>query len=123
LAGFVEISGASARGRVNLHRKWQLPRLLPTLQPKPFSNQATRGFLRSPQRGYEWEAVGTATSIAHQCHGAIGFTVEHRLHWFTTALWSWREEFGGQGYWTDLLGEAALAAGGAGYWQFVTEVA
>ncbi|MDO7842098.1 acyl-CoA dehydrogenase family protein [Sphingomonas immobilis] len=69
------------------------------------------------------EAAGSAVAIAQQLHGAIGFTVEHRLHWYTTALWSWRDEEGGTRYWSDLLGRAALAAGGAGFWQFVTEAA
>lgn len=69
------------------------------------------------------EAVGTATSIAQQLHGAIGFTREHRLHRHTTALWSWREEYGGQHYWTQMLGGLAMAAGGAGFWPFVTEAA
>ncbi|MCK9542871.1 MAG: acyl-CoA/acyl-ACP dehydrogenase, partial [Novosphingobium sp.] len=69
------------------------------------------------------EAVGVATSIAQQLHGAIGFTREHVLHRFTTALWSWRDEYGGHGYWSQMLGTAALAAGGAGFWAFVTEAA
>ena len=69
------------------------------------------------------EAVGTAVAIAHQLHGAIGFTREHRLHWYTTALWSWRDEYGGHNHWTQLLGQAALRAGPSGYWAFLTEAA
>jgi len=69
------------------------------------------------------EAADVAAAIAQQLHGAIGFTAEHRLHWFTTALWSWRDEAGGQRSWADMLGRAALGAGGAGFWQFVTEAA
>ena len=69
------------------------------------------------------EAVGTATGIAHQLHGAIGFTQEHRLHWYTTSLWSWRDDYGGQHHWSQLLGGAAIEAGGAGFWNFVTEAA
>lgn len=66
------------------------------------------------------EAAGNAASIATQMHGAIGFTREHRLHLFTTALWTWRDEFGGQVYWAKRLGQAALAAGKDGYWPMVT---
>ncbi|AYJ85196.1 acyl-CoA dehydrogenase (plasmid) [Sphingomonas paeninsulae] len=69
------------------------------------------------------EAAGVAAGIAQQLHGAIGFTAEHRLHWYTTSLWSWRDEYGGQRYWTDMLGTATFTAGGAGFWQFVTEAA
>jgi acyl-CoA dehydrogenase len=53
-------------------------------------------------------------------HGAIGFTREHRLHLYTTSLWTWRDEFGGQVFWARQLGQAALAAGGTGYWPMVT---
>jgi acyl-CoA dehydrogenase len=66
------------------------------------------------------EAAGTGASIATQMHGAIGFTREHRLHLYTTALWTWRDDFGGQVMWSKLLGKAALEAGGAGYWPMVT---
>ena len=68
------------------------------------------------------EAAGAGASIAAQMHGAIGFTREHRLHLYTTALWTWRDEFGGQVGWAKLLGAAALEAGGAGYWPMVTEL-
>lgn len=66
------------------------------------------------------EAAGAGASIAAQLHGAIGFTREHRLHLFTTALWTWRDEFGGQVHWARQLGRAALEAGGEGYWPMVT---
>lgn len=65
------------------------------------------------------EAVGKANAIAHQLHGAIGFTREHALHRFTTALWAWRDEFGTQRHWTLLIGERALRAGRDGYWPMV----
>jgi acyl-CoA dehydrogenase len=66
------------------------------------------------------EAAGAGASIATQAHGAIGFTREHALHLYTTALWTWRDEFGGQVYWAKLLGQAALDAGPDGYWPMVT---
>lgn len=68
------------------------------------------------------EAAGNGAAIATQMHGAIGFTREHRLHLYTTALWTWRDEFGGQVSWAKLLGQAALDAGEAGYWPMVTEL-
>ncbi|RLA43018.1 MAG: acyl-CoA dehydrogenase, partial [Gammaproteobacteria bacterium] len=40
------------------------------------------------------EAVNTGAAIAHQVHGAMGFTYEHRLHHLTRRLWSWRDEYG-----------------------------
>lgn len=68
------------------------------------------------------EAAGTAIGLAHQLHGAIGFTEEHRLHWFTTALWSWRDEFGSAAWWTRRLGAEALKHSKQSYWPFVTSL-
>ncbi len=68
------------------------------------------------------DATGIAIGIAHQLHGAIGFTEEHRLHWFTTALWSWRDEFGSAAWWTRRLGAAALAQSKRAFWPFITAV-
>jgi acyl-CoA dehydrogenase len=66
------------------------------------------------------EAAGIGASIAHQVHGAIGYAAEHRLHLFTTRLWSWRDEFGSERYWSRELGQRALRADGL--WDFVTAV-
>ena len=68
------------------------------------------------------DATGVAIGIAHQLHGAIGFTEEHRLHWYTTSLWSWRDEFGTSAWWTRRLGELALAESKHCYWPMVTSV-
>jgi acyl-CoA dehydrogenase len=68
------------------------------------------------------EAASAGAAIATQMHGAIGFTREHRLHLYTTALWAWRDEFGGQVRWAKLLGQAALDAGEDGYWPMVTQL-
>ncbi len=95
------------------------------------ADMAAEGFLRGAAGGLaiaaarvrSGEAVGIGTSVAQQMHGAIGFTEEHRLHWYTTSLWSWRDEFGTHSHWAQKLGAAALAAGGAQFWQFVTEAA
>lgn len=58
------------------------------------------------------EAAGIGAAIAHQIHGAIGFTHEHSLHFLTRRLWAWRDEYGGESEWNLLLGRH-LAAGGA----------
>lgn len=67
-------------------------------------------------------AVESATRIAHQVHGAMGFTYEHRLHHYTKRLWSWRDDFGTEVYWNTLLGRKALEVGGAGLWPFLTRL-
>lgn len=66
------------------------------------------------------DAADLAPGIAHQVHGAIGFTYEHRLHFFTRRLWSWRAEFGTAAQWADRLGALALEKGAAGLWPWVT---
>jgi len=65
-------------------------------------------------------SVDKAASIAHQAHGAIGFTQEHRLHFFTQRLWSWRSEFGNDRYWAQFLGRRVLAAGAENFWPDLT---
>jgi acyl-CoA dehydrogenase len=67
-------------------------------------------------------AVDAATRIAHQVHGAMGFTYEHRLHHYTKRLWSWRDDFGTEVYWNTLLGRKALEVGGDGLWPFLTRL-
>jgi acyl-CoA dehydrogenase len=55
--------------------------------------------------------------IAHQVHGAIGFTHEHSLHYGTQRLWSWRSEYGNESSWARLIGLVALATGGEQLWS------
>ena len=66
------------------------------------------------------EAAGRATAIAHQVHGAIGFTHEHVLHHSTRRLWSWRDEFGRESEWTAEIGRSVAAAGADELWPFLT---
>lgn len=66
------------------------------------------------------EAAGQACAIAHQVFGAIGFTEEHELHRFTKRLWSWRDEYGNEAFWSRELGERVLAAAaGQSLWRAV----
>lgn len=60
-----------------------------------------------------------AARIAHQVHGAIGFTDEHRLRLSTTRLWAWRDEAGAAAAWAAELGRHALAAD-APLWGTIT---
>ncbi len=66
------------------------------------------------------EAAGSVAEIAHQVHGAIGFTAEHSLHHLTRRLWSWRDEFGDEAYWAAALGRRVAAAGPEGLWNLIT---
>ena len=66
------------------------------------------------------EAASIAAGLAHQAHGAIGFTQEYPLHYLTRRLWSWRDEFGNEGEWYKVVGQAAVAAGADGLWPAIT---
>ncbi len=67
------------------------------------------------------EAAGTGAAIAHQVHGAMGFTYEHSLHHATRRLWSWREEFGNETVWATRLGLMVAAEGADRLWPFITQ--
>jgi alkylation response protein AidB-like acyl-CoA dehydrogenase len=66
------------------------------------------------------EAAGAGAAIAHQVHGAMGFTFEHRLHQFTRRLWSWRDEYGQESEWAIRLGRLVAAAGPEALWPALT---
>ncbi|MBX3508938.1 MAG: acyl-CoA/acyl-ACP dehydrogenase [Parvibaculum sp.] len=66
------------------------------------------------------DASSIATSIAHQVHGAIGFTYEHGLHFATRRLWSWRAEFGSGTEWAKRLGRETIKGGADALWPHVT---
>ncbi|MBU0724137.1 MAG: acyl-CoA/acyl-ACP dehydrogenase [Alphaproteobacteria bacterium] len=68
------------------------------------------------------EAAGLAASLAHQIHGAIGFSQEYRLHFLTKRLWSWREEFGAEAEWSRIIGRAILADGPDRLWSRVAAI-
>ena len=66
------------------------------------------------------EAAGRGSKVAHQVHGAIGFTHEHELHYRTRRLWAWRDECGSETWWAERVGEAVLARGADGLWPLLT---
>ena len=67
-------------------------------------------------------SAGIVAAIAHQLHGAIGTTEEHRLRLTTTRLWSWRDEDGPAAECFAELGREALGAAtrAGGLWPWLT---
>jgi alkylation response protein AidB-like acyl-CoA dehydrogenase len=65
------------------------------------------------------EAATEGTAIAHQVHGAIGFTKEHILHRFTLRLLAWRDDFGNESHWAAALGNRVAARGAEELWPLV----
>jgi acyl-CoA dehydrogenase len=65
------------------------------------------------------EAAAEGAAIAHQVHGAIGFTNEHILHRFTLRLLSWRDDFGSESYWAATLGKMIARHGANNFWPLI----
>jgi acyl-CoA dehydrogenase len=65
------------------------------------------------------EAAQEGASIAHQVHGAIGFTKEHMLHRYTMKMLAWRDDFGNESDWAVRLGNLVAAAGATEFWPLV----
>jgi acyl-CoA dehydrogenase len=67
------------------------------------------------------DAATLASEIAHQVHGAIGFTKEYSLQLSTRRLWSWRDEFGSDTEWAARVGAFVCARGADALWPTLTD--
>ena len=65
------------------------------------------------------EAAEKGAAIAHQVHGAIGFTEEHILHRYTLRALAWRDDFGSESYWAVELGRLVALRGADELWPLV----
>jgi acyl-CoA dehydrogenase len=65
------------------------------------------------------EAAEKGAAIAHQVHGAIGYTLEHILHRYTLRALAWRDDFGNESYWAVELGKRIAARGADELWPLV----
>ncbi|WP_050387728.1 acyl-CoA dehydrogenase family protein [Bradyrhizobium pachyrhizi] len=65
------------------------------------------------------EAAEKGSSIAHQVHGAIGFTIEHILHRYSLRALAWRDDFGSESYWAVELGKLVANRGADELWPLV----
>jgi acyl-CoA dehydrogenase len=68
------------------------------------------------------EAAGVAAGIAHQVHGAMGFSREYALHLRTRRLWSWRDEYGNETEWSTWLGERLASRGADELWAEIAAI-
>jgi len=68
------------------------------------------------------EAAGVCASVAHQVHGAIGYTLEHALNHRTRRMWAWRDEFGNETEWNRLLGQQILSKGADQAWPYLASI-
>jgi acyl-CoA dehydrogenase len=65
------------------------------------------------------EAAEKGGGIAHQVHGAIGFTIEHILHRYSLRALAWRDDFGAESYWAVELGKLVAERGADELWPLV----
>ncbi|MGH7095468.1 MAG: acyl-CoA dehydrogenase family protein, partial [Stellaceae bacterium] len=65
------------------------------------------------------EAAEKGSGIAHQVHGAIGFTSEHILHRYSLRALAWRDDFGSESFWAVELGKLIAARGADELWPLV----
>lgn len=61
-------------------------------------------------------AARASTGIAHQVHGAMGFTAEYQLHPLTTRLWAYQTEAGNERHWAEKLGKQIARRGPQNFW-------
>jgi alkylation response protein AidB-like acyl-CoA dehydrogenase len=95
------------------------------------ADMAAASAFRAANRGDPWfeiacaklranQAARISISIAHQVHGAMGFTAEYRLQHLTKRLWAWSSEHGNERYWADKIGARIAARGPANFWSDLT---
>jgi acyl-CoA dehydrogenase len=65
------------------------------------------------------EAAQVACAIAHQVHGAIGFSKEHVLHIYTQRVLAWRNDFGDESFWALWLGREVARSGVEKLWPLL----
>ncbi|MBX7431469.1 acyl-CoA/acyl-ACP dehydrogenase [Mycobacterium sp. Y57] len=76
-------------------------------------------FFVAVARSCAGHAASVVARNAHQVHGAIGTTGEHRLHEFTRAALAWSSEFGSVRHWDETVTEMALWAGEGRLWELI----
>lgn len=67
------------------------------------------------------EAAGIAAECAHQVIAAMGFSMEHPLQRVTRRLWTWRDDFGNESHWNEIIGARILDAGADAAWLVLVD--
>lgn len=66
------------------------------------------------------EAVETGVAIAHQAHGAIGWTQDYTLQRYSRRMMGWRDDYGTEADWAVRLGTHVASAGADRIWPMIT---
>lgn len=68
------------------------------------------------------DAIDRCVDVAHQVHGAIGFSREYELNRFTRRLLAWRDEYGSSYEWRKRMGKAFAGTKADGLWAKLPEL-
>jgi acyl-CoA dehydrogenase len=77
-------------------------------------------FAVATAKAFASEIAGTLPGLAHQVHGAIGYSEEYVLQRLSRRIWTWREQMGDEIHWQEVLGDLVLAADSADLWHLLT---
>lgn len=66
-------------------------------------------------------AAAECCAVGHQVHGALGYTMEYPLHWFTRPMQAWRAEYGNHSYWSSRLADDFASLATEDLWSYVTD--
>lgn len=116
-----DIAGESALANAAVE---QAVRML-SEHPEPFSGNAVAFLPVATAKVVTSEGAGTVSRLAHQSHGAMGFSFEYPLQQYSRRIWSWREEYGSEFYWSERIGMAVAgeirnADAGGQVWDIVS---
>ncbi|HUD93996.1 acyl-CoA dehydrogenase family protein [Sphingobium sp.] len=67
------------------------------------------------------DAADATITIAHQVHGAIGFSLEYALNARTRRLMAWRDDFGSVPYWRRTLAQGFAGLSREAFWPAVSD--
>ncbi|WP_067903016.1 acyl-CoA dehydrogenase family protein [Nocardia vaccinii] len=79
------------------------------------------GFLTAVARSCGGHATSVVVRNAHQLHGAIGTTLEHKLYRYTLPATAWRSEFGSTSFWDQRVATLSRETGRDGLWSLVAD--
>lgn len=65
------------------------------------------------------DAVDTVFALAHQVHGAIGFSHEYVLHFRTRRMVAWRDQFGSVAHWRRVLARGFAGRRADAVWPLI----
>jgi acyl-CoA dehydrogenase len=96
--------------------------------PQPFSGSEDTFLSVATAKVVASTAAGTVSRLAHQCHGAMGFSYEYPLQQYSRRIWSWREEYGSEFYWSERIGlavadelkQSAASQNGGRVWEIIS---